>query len=358
MPETLAYSTIPGGRKAKKRRWRIPPPLLKDRDAPGPEGLYVLEDFPDERGMVLWKSLRSTLLWADVESGNRKELFPKELAATRTKEVESRIPKGQADLRRDLLALVTVLKDPSGAKADPIGAACHRIGEWAAEQGATQSAIEFYQAASLACPDDSDYALAVATAAREAGQFARAEAWYHRAIGLSRQGDDWDTYIRAYMAHGRMLAERGALPAAERSFVKAQRRASRQGLREEEAVAYHELFRLALENGDFDDAIYRADRAARAYGPRHPDLPALARDVAVAWMERGEPGRAVPVLKAALEKVAAEDRPALVSALARAESATSGRRAKPPARELDDELVRRLVSAFRTGRRTRTRRRP
>ena len=59
----------------EKRRWRIPPPSIQDGDSPGPEGLSVLGEIQGELGAVLWKSLRSVLLWAGTESAYRRKLF-------------------------------------------------------------------------------------------------------------------------------------------------------------------------------------------------------------------------------------------------------------------------------------------
>ena len=59
----------------EKRRWRIPPPSIQDGDSPGPEGLSVLGEIQGELSAVLWKSLRSVLLWAGTESAYRRKLF-------------------------------------------------------------------------------------------------------------------------------------------------------------------------------------------------------------------------------------------------------------------------------------------
>jgi hypothetical protein len=109
--------------------------------------------------------------------------------------------------------------------------------------------------------------------ARDLAQYSRAEAWFHRSVGLARQCRDWDTYVRAYLAHGTMMRRRGALPAARRSYLKALRRATRQGLSETRSMTLHDLFVLEeyASNREAADAVRR--KAADSYGSGHRSLP-------------------------------------------------------------------------------------
>jgi tetratricopeptide (TPR) repeat protein len=311
--------------KKPKRRWRIPPPLLRDAEAPGPEGLYVLEELPSELGMVIWKSLRNVLLWAQVEPRSREDLFVENAAERRRAEILSVIPEKESELRASLEGIVPILADSAGADPEAVALACTRLSAWAETKRSSRTALEFMQAASLACPANPRFALAVARGARDLAHYARAEAWFYRTVGLSRQVKDWETYIRAYLAHGKMLLRKGALPAAQSSFIKARRRASRQGLRAFEAMSYHEIFVLEIAMGNYRRALAYAERAAKAYGTRHEDFPILAHDVAYYWMQQGNYEQALPVFSEVLQKVPPIHQPTVLGSVARASAGLGDR---------------------------------
>jgi hypothetical protein len=62
--------------------------------------------------------------------------------------------------------------------------------------------------------------------------------------------------------------------------------------------ALHDLFGIAVEFKPPPEAQELAKQAFRAYGSRHPRLPALARDVAHFWMGRGRFAPALDVFRA------------------------------------------------------------
>lgn len=319
MAEPSVPITHPGtAGEPTKRRWRIPPPLMRNAEAPGPEGLYILDDFESELGVVLWKTLRSVALWSQVEPEDREGLFDEEAAERRQAEIDATVPDDEMELRRALEEIVPLLARPHRVDGEPLGLACTRISRWAEGKQAARTALEFIQAAALASPTNARFALCVGRSARDLAQYGRAEAWLYRAVGLSRQVADWETYIRAYLAHGKMLLQRGALPAAERSFLKARRRATRQGLRQFEAMSYHEIFVLETSKGNPERALAFAEEAGRAYGPKHRDFPRLAHDVAYVWMQHGDYEHAFPVFSEVLDRIRPSHRPVVLGSLARA----------------------------------------
>lgn len=304
--------------KPVKRRWRVPPPLLRDAEAPGPEGLLVLNEVPGELGLVLWRSLRSVLLWAETDPPARHRLFDEEAADRRQIEILSTVPATAQGLREALEDLLPILDKPERADPEFAGIACTRVASWADSQGAPLTALEFLQAASLCCPANPGLALAVGRSARDLAQYGRAESWLYRAIGLARQARDWNCYVRAYLQHGTMLFRRGAIPAARRSIVKALRRSRRQGYRQGEAWALHDLFVLEGNGGDSKKAIGYARQAFEVLGPNHANLPRLAHDIAYFWLEQGEYQHALPVFLATLPQVDANVRPAGLGSISRA----------------------------------------
>lgn len=306
------------GRSEVKRRWQVPPPLLRDAESPGPEGLSVLEEIPSELGAVLWKSLRSVLLWAHVEPCERKELFPEGASERRQMEILSTTPDDAPDLRDALETVAGILDRPDRADPEAIGLACHRISGWAEQARHPRTALEFLQAAALCCPANPRFALSIGRATRDMTQYSRAEAWLHRAVGLARQAGDWEAYVWAYLGQGKMMLRRGALPAARQSYIKALRRSIRQGLREMEGYALQDLFVLEDKAGEPEKALEYARRATEVLGPQHEGLPRLAHDIAVFWMQRGHFDHALPVLRESVDRVEEHCRGTTLGSLARA----------------------------------------
>ncbi len=301
-----------------KRRWRIPPPLLRDAESPGPEGLSILSEIRSELGGVLWKTLRSVLLWSQVAPSERKDLFDAEAGRRRLLEVMSAVPDEAGDLKDAMEVLAEVVVSPERADSEAVGVACRRVSGWAEAADAPRTSLEFLQAAALCCPANARFALAIGRTTRDLAQYARAESWLHRAIGLARQSRDWETYVRAYLGHGKMMLRRGALPAARRSYAKALRRSVRQGLREMEALALQDLFILEDKAGQSEKSLAYARRALEAFGPQHEGLPHLAHDIAVFWMQRGDFEHAFPVLRETVDRAKDSCRGIALGSIARA----------------------------------------
>jgi tetratricopeptide (TPR) repeat protein len=158
----------------------------------------------------------------------------------------------------------------------------------------------------------------VGRTSRDLAQYGRAEAWLYRAIGLARQSRDWEMYVRAYLQHGVMMLRRGVIPAARRSILKALRRSRRQGFRNGEAWALHDLFTIEWQAGNAERALAYAREAVSAHGPGHSDLPRLAHDIAYFWMDRGDCQHALPVFMETLGKVGPLERPTWLGSISRA----------------------------------------
>jgi len=309
-------------RQGIRRRWRIPPPLVQDARAPGPEGLVILQEFRNELGAVLWKSLRSVLLWASADPAARGELFDDDTADRRLLEILALPADEHASARQALEDLLPILSNPHGADPEYIGVACNRIATWAERHGAHRTQLEFLQAAAISCPGNAWFALGVGSCARDLARYAAAEAWYFRAIGLARQSSDWEAYVKAYLNHGIMMFRRGALPAARRSMLKALRRSRRQGIREGQAKSLHDLSAVEFRSGDLPRALEYSAMAMDAYGPGHETLPRLAHDIAYYWLELGDCAHALAVFYETLPRVGARERPTVLGSLARAAAGT------------------------------------
>jgi tetratricopeptide (TPR) repeat protein len=303
--------------KKSRRHWRIPPPPLRDGDAPGPEGLLVLHDLEGEFGVVVWKMLRSILLWAETSPSERATLFSDDAGQRRRAELLAVTHGEDHPILEPMESLLRMMEPDSIPDPDEVGVACMLIAGWADENEFPRTAIEFRQAAALSCPSNPRFALSVLRTARDLAQYSRAEAWFHRSVGLARQCRDWDTYVRAYLAHGTMMRRRGALPAARRSYLKALRRATRQGLSEVRSMTLHDLFVLEEYASNREAADRYAELAADSYGPGHRSLPILAHDVAVAWLQQGYFENSLKVLRSVFPYLPEAYRPVALGSLAR-----------------------------------------
>ncbi len=327
MPEHPCYD--PGERT--ERRWRIPPPLTENPSVPGPQGSVALRDFPGEVGEVLWIALRSVHLWATVEREERGDLFPAGGLERWTVRVASLdLEGGAADRLRTVLS---VLDDPVGADASAVADACSRLAYWAEERDAPETGLALYQAAALSCPADPGHALRVARAHRDRAQYTKAGSWLHRAVGLARQRDDWESYAQAYICLGKMAVQRGAYPEARKYLIKALRRSVREGLKEQRAAALHDLHVVESNTGQWHKAHEYARKALQAYGSGHRELPALAHDIACQMAEHGFFREAYPVFRAVHPKLDRRRQPYTLGSIARAAGALGDEEAWREARD-------------------------
>ncbi len=312
----------PGEDGDGKRRWAPTPPLLRDADAPGPEGLVIVGELASPLGGLLWKTYRSILLWGQTSEEERVGLFGSGVAKGRTTDVDSVLEEHDVELREPLAVTLEMLAEPEAMKASDVGKAARRIATWARSQSAPDTEFEFLRVAAAADPANPRLALGVADAARDRMRPAVAEAWYFRTIGLARRVSDWPPYIQAYLAHGSMMLDRGAIPSARESFLKGFRRASRQGLKETKARALHSLFSLEDAAGDPDEASEFAGQAIDLLGSGHPDLVPLARDLAFFWLRNGYFPQALDVFAAVSRQAQRAEFPTILGGMARAAAAT------------------------------------
>jgi tetratricopeptide (TPR) repeat protein len=296
------------------RRWRIPPPLRGDVGFNGPEGIPVLEEIGGALGSLVWGTLRTVTAWVDTPLEERAEMFPEDAARRRMVEVLEASPP--AVIEGALSDLVNVLDKPADADSAAVGIACTRVARWAESCLHPRTAAQFYQAAANTSPGNAEYALSAARAARDLADYSRAEVWLQRAVGLSRQNENWSVYGRAYLSYGNMMRQRGNMPAARRHFERALRRASRAGLREVRAKASHDLFVIELECGRAAEAEGWAREAIATYPAGHPRLPALANDVACLWVKRGMFEPALDVFRALEPVISEKFKPHLLGSMA------------------------------------------
>lgn len=276
----------------RERRWRVLPPIPAGGESLS--GLGVLEEIPGELGGLLWRSLRTVLLWAETPPRKRGGLFLPGSEEARLADLLCLFP--ESSIEAPLATLAEVLGAPGAVDARQVALACTRIAHWAQNRGARQTQWEFAHAAALACPADPRSALALGRAHRDRGAYRISEAWYKRAVVLARQTRDGDSYARGYIGLGKMWIARGSFPKAREALLKALRAAERdEELREVEGMAAHDLCAVGIECDSEEDVHEYAHAALTAYGQGHRLIPTLAHDIAFYWMKRGRFNEALTV---------------------------------------------------------------
>ena len=300
------------------RRWIIPPPLLATGEVFPGHG--ILEEVPGDAGLLLWRCCSDVELWASVPPRDRRHLFSEEAWQKRMDAIA--LCSVPAMTAFQLRITAEVLTNGESVQPLKISAACQVLSAWASSQGYPRTAIALAQAGALAAPSDATSAFHVGLAARKIANYPKAESWFRRAIGVARRARDWKAYALAYNGLGSMYMQRGAVPLAKASLVSALKAARAHGVWSVRGPVLHDLFILAANAGDWPEADRLARRAFRAYGKRHPRLPALAYDVAYSWMLRGFFDQALPVFQAVVERTNDRSlRLLFLSSLARAASA-------------------------------------
>jgi len=320
-------------RRNVSRRWCIHPPILREPDETL-EASQILEEFPNDLGLLLWNSLRDVTLWSSVDPERREGLFTTDAAEKRLLLLQ--VTPVEEHLAVSLTTLAALVSSPGNASGEIVSLVCLQVSRWAQDHGAFGTALAYAQGAALASPDDAGPAhtvgsLALRWGSSSPGSFqqrsARAETWLRRCIGLARRGKDWPSYAMAYVDLGTLYLRRGMPGKARRYFVRAMRAGRRHGLLSTRGAALHGLFLLAMEGGDLDDAERYARGAMRAYGRGHSSLPELLHDYAYLWVMRGNYPRAIPMLqKALVTRTDAADRALTQAILARAAAGTGERR--------------------------------
>jgi tetratricopeptide (TPR) repeat protein len=298
-------------RKPRRRwRWHVPPALTHGGESL--EGAPVLDEIQGPLGLLLWETYRDVVLWSSTPPEDRQDLFASGAYAARSRDLDA--VGADPALERGLRAAAGVLADPAGAQEAEVMAACRIVADWAEQRGLMGTAVTLATSAALASPTHAGSAFRVGQIARRKGENARAETWFRRAIGLGRQAKDWASYAEAFLGLGNLYKLRGNYPAARRFHIRGLRAARRHALRDIQGRALHDLFTIAVETSPPAEAQELARLAFRAYGPRHPRLPALAHDVAYFWMGQGRFAPALDVFRAVLPHIADPSERMLVAA--------------------------------------------
>lgn len=270
----------------------IPAPALPTGSALPPD---VLAELPEEAAFTVWQVLRCVSLWAGEVEPRRATMFNR--AYMRQWEQRLLTAELDTDARFPLAVIVGEL-----ARATPgasrLSWACVCVADWALGRGAHRAALAFAEAAARAAPDHPRYAWVAGRLMRSHGDARAAERWLRRALRLAIAQRDWETQARTLISLGNLFIDIGKMPAAREFHSRALRISRRWRLREQEAMALHDLFVIATEEGSRAEAEALARDALAAYGDADARICKLAHDVAYAWMLQGHFHRALHVFEA------------------------------------------------------------
>ncbi len=281
-------------RRPASPRGRVPSAITRGSETL--PGAPILDEVSGDLGVVLWRSVRNVSLWASTPPTHRGGLFAGGAAGIREEDL-ARL-QVDAELVAPLSVIVRMLESPAGVELPRVVNACRRVALWAEQRGYLATALEWSQAAAVAAPQSAALAFAVGRLARRRAEYDRAESWYARAIVQARRARDWRMYATAYSGLGNLALQQGSFPWARRAFVRCLKTAVRHGLRDLQGSAYHNLFVTEIDTGAGLEANALAERAFRALGPHHPELPRLAYDLAYHWMLQGVSDQALRVARA------------------------------------------------------------
>lgn len=290
------------GRSRRPGRPQVPPPAMRRRVGAPFEGFDVLEEAAGHPAApVLWQALRDVVLWGETPPEERAGLFAPGAAARRRDALQEHDPG--PELAGPLAVLSRLLAEPGSTPAKQVAKACREVSRWAEESGLPRTALEYAYGGAAVLPEDADLAYRVGLLSRRHADYARAESWFRRAIGLARRQRKAQPFALAFVGLGNLYIQRGDYATARRMLDRARRTARRHGLQEVKPMVLHDLFLVSHETKQPVLAEKYAQQAYRAYGPNHPRQVVLAHDVAGFWLTQGQFRRALGVLEAILQVV-------------------------------------------------------
>ena len=268
-----------------EERLILPPPVQRRRES------EILNEIPNVLGLVLWQDVRHLHVWVEATEAARP---PRHTPATPSPRdfFNASPPAWVIAKRRDARAQCgelasaldefwSVVTAPLSVDPAAIAEGCRQVVEWALAHEHTQTAIEFAEAAALVAPEDAGIANLAGRVTRNAGEYARAEVWFNRAIGYARERNDEVELTRAHLGYGTLHKELGRVREARKHLNSGSRIARRLGQPSLAAEAQHDICALLIERGHYAEAEQHALIALRWYPKSHPRFPLFAADIAL-----------------------------------------------------------------------------
>jgi hypothetical protein len=276
----------------------------------------VLGEIGGALGLLLFQRLRDVQLWRD--SSERHSLFVESWGC---------LPDWQVityceELTDALNALGSMVLRPTESQLQTVATACSRIAEWAALRGYGWTEAEFSRSAALVDYKNPELAFVAGRAARRLAQYATAEEWFTRSVGLARKANDDAAYATAFVGWGLLEEQRGRRENARARFLSAWRAAMRGQFHDLAAATRHNMIALSVPDRPFAEGQAHAAVALRLYRFK-PEIARLAADTAAFWTWHGYFSPARLLLEAALPLIVRlPDRLQVLANIARTAGAT------------------------------------
>jgi tetratricopeptide (TPR) repeat protein len=272
--------------------------------------LDCFEAAEESVGLVLWQAVRHVRDWAE-ERESRSELFRPEP----TPEVQAKRALALAnapELTRSLEVFARLTSAPLLTDERSVAAACAEVATWAESLALNETALQFAEAAAAVEPHNPEWANLTGRMARKLTEWARADQWYERAIGLARQSRNRREWFYAHLGAGTTAYSQGRHEDARPHFLAVAWKARDAGRRAEAAKAQHDLMLITAELGELSAAERHSRRALAWYPKHHARFPYFAHDFAYLLVLIGEFDAAVALLGKVLRIVTAPHEQLLV----------------------------------------------
>lgn len=257
-------------------------------------GAVLLHEVPDAFALHVVQALRLVFAWAAGPQVSGAVFDFTDLHAWEADVL------GASGIDEALWAPVAViageLARPAELDVERLADACLAVTDWALASEAHGTALLFAEAAAVVWPNNARIAWITGKLYRKQLQLSRAEMWLRRASRVAVWTGDWEVQARALISLSNLKVHLGDLPGGRELLLSGVRLAKRKRLREQLAMAHHDLFVIATYAGRFSEAESHAQQAFAAYGPDHPSLLRLAFDVSHWWTQQGQFARAIQVL--------------------------------------------------------------
>jgi tetratricopeptide (TPR) repeat protein len=264
--------------------------------------VYILDDeAPGALGLALWQYARHFRDWIESGAEQRAALFHKKLTAHVVDRI--RTAKQEAPELAEALDRFGVVVAGGSLRDEEISASCAQVSEWAESVGYQRTAIEFAELAALLDADSARGANRAGRVNRNVSDFARAEVWFERAIGLARRNGDHVEYTRSHIGYGILCQTIGKDRRARQHFHTAAVIARKDGRRWLAAEAQHDLMLMSTERGHYAEAEGHAAKAFAWYPKHHNRFPFFVADLCFLLVCEAQYSVAVKLLTAFLSTI-------------------------------------------------------
>jgi len=180
---------------------------------------------------------------------------------------------------------------------------CDRLSNFLQDEGLDFAGLAFAVLAGLCAQGDAMQAMKVGRFARHLARWEMAEAWFDHAIALGKHEKLKHVVAVGMNSIGNVYFYKGDYREAVVRHTAALNFVRRHKIKEVEGFILHDLSAVAVCAGDFERAEKYAKAALSAYGPQHRNVPKLAHDAVLVWLDQGHYEYAASVLNCLVRRL-------------------------------------------------------